>query len=281
VNINHQFENENCIKCATCVYNCPAHILTLSNEHTGSYIKNNVNLLGYENRQKIKSVISNIERMPNDIIQYTFKFITPKTVHYNAGQFILVQIKKHKEMFRAYSISSFNEDGRSLSVTVKKAINGYGTTQIFENFNLGDEIILDGPMGRDLLVDEKAEKVLLIGGGIGITPFVPIVTDLVRNRSNVTNIKLLYGANKESEFIYNDEFKSLENGNNKFELRKIVAFDNDWTGRKGFVTEHMADIKDITDYKVYLCGPPPMINASLKKLEALGVKNENIKYESA
>lgn len=278
---NHQFENPNCIKCATCVYNCPAHILTLSNEHTASYIKKNVNLEGYENRQRIHAMISNIKSMPNDIIEYTFKFITPEKLDYNAGQFILVQIQKEPEMFRAYSISSYNEDGTSLSVTIKKVPNGYGTSKIFTSFNLGDAIILEGPMGRDLLVDETADKVLLVGGGIGITPFIPIVTDLVKNRSNVSNIKLLYGANKENEFIYNDAFEALEDNNAQFELRKIAAFDEQWQGRKGFVTDHMEDIEDIENYKIYMCGPPPMVNASIRKLESLGVKKENIHYESA
>lgn len=277
---NHQFENENCIKCSTCVFNCPAHILTLSTEHTAGFIKENANLIGYENRQKIKSVISKVRTLPNDIKEYTFEFISPKVVEYKAGQFILVKIQDSPMMFRAYSISSYNENGTSLSITVKKVQNGYGTTQIFDSFNLGDEIELEGPMGRDLLVDEKAEKVLLIGGGIGITPFIPIVKDLV-NKPNVNSIKLLYGANKENEFIYNEEFDELDNKNQKFELRKIAAFDDEWIGRKGFVTDHMEDIEDISDYKVYLCGPPPMVKGSIRKLESLGVKKENIKYESA
>lgn len=277
---NHQFENENCIKCSTCVYNCPAHILTLSNTHTANYIKDNVNLVGYENRQRIEALIYKIKDMPNDIIEYTFKFVSPKVVDYNAGQFILVQINNSPEMFRAYSISSYNVDGTSLSITIKKVANGYGTNHIFDNFQVGDKITLEGPLGRDLLVDKSAEKVLLIGGGIGITPFVPIVTDLIKNSSNVTDIKLLYGANKENEFIYNDEFSQLEE-NSKFDFRKVAAFDDDWKGRKGFVTDHMEDIEDIADYKVYMCGPPPMVNASIKKLESLGVKKQNIKYESA
>lgn len=278
---NHQFEHDNCIKCATCVYNCPAHILTLSNEHTANYIKENVNLVGYENRQRIISKIVNIKEMPSDIIEYTFKFISPEIVKYKAGQFVLVQIKKDPEMFRAYTISSYNKDNTELSVTIKKASNGYGTNFIFDNFKEGDEITLEGPMGRDLLVDEKAEKVLLVGGGIGITPFIPIITDLVNNRNNVTDIKLLYGANKESEFIYSEEFDKLNSENDQFELRKVAAFDDDWTGRKGFVTDHLEDIDDIRDYKIYMCGPPPMVKATIKKLESLGVTKENIKYESA
>lgn len=277
---NHQFENENCIKCATCVYNCPAHILTISTEHTAGYIKKNVDLTGYENRQKISAVVESIIDMPNDIKEYTFKFVEPEVVDYKAGQFILIKIQDEPEMYRAYSISSFNEDGRSVSITIKKVTNGYGTSKIFDDIKVGDPIQLDGPMGRDLLVDEKADKVLLIGGGIGITPFIPIIKDL-REKNFVSDVKLLYGANMENEFIYSDEFDALDNDYSEFELRRIAAFDEEWTGRRGFVTDHMEDIEDIESYKVYMCGPPAMVNASTKKLLSLGVKEANIKYESA
>ena len=71
------------------------------------------------------------------------------------------------------------------------------------------------------------------------------------------------------------------NENDKFELRKVAAFDDEWRGRKGFVTDHLDDIEDILEYKIYMCGPPPMVNATVNKLVSLGVDKENIKYESA
>lgn len=277
---NNQFDDEACIRCSTCVENCPAHILTLSNEKTASMLSENVSLEGYESRQRISAVIEKIQRLKDDVTEYTFKFVEPERVDYKAGQFILVKIKSDPEMFRAYSISSFNEDGRRVSVTVKRVPDGYGTDLISENFKVGDPVVLDGPMGRDIVVNKNDRKVLLVGGGIGITPFVPIVRDLVENPGSVEEFKLLYGVNKADEMIYTDAFEHADESHDAFEFRKIVAFDDTYTGRKGFVTDHMDDI-DLSEYKVYMCGPPPMVNASLAKLTALGVKRENIKYESA
>ena len=135
-------------------------------------------------------------------------------------------------------------------------------------------------MGHELVVDKKAEKLLLVAGGIGITPFIPIVTDLVRNESNVKDFKLVYGANLEKEFIYVDEFEELEKQSDKFEFIRVAAFDENWKGDKGFVTDYMKKI-DLKEYKIYMCGPKPMINASVKVLNSLGVDKKNINYESA
>jgi ferredoxin-NADP reductase len=73
-------------------------------------------------------------------------------------------------MFRAYSISSYDHDNTRVSVTIKNVPNGYGTEIIYSSFKEGDPVVLEGPMGHELRVDPHAEQVLLIGGGIGITP---------------------------------------------------------------------------------------------------------------
>ncbi|GAA0179534.1 hypothetical protein SH2C18_23850 [Clostridium sediminicola] len=276
----NQFDHEACIRCSTCVENCPAGILTLTNETTACVMEENIDIKGYENRQKIQSRIENIRNLKDDTIEYTFKFIKPEKVDYEAGQFILVKIQDNPEMYRAYSISSYNEDGTSVSVTIKKMSHGYGTNMIFENFKVGDLVQLEGPMGRELVVDKENEKILLVGGGIGITPFIPIVTDLIENENNVKDVKLIYGANYENDFIYLDEFEKLSDGSDKFELVQVVAFDDKWKGEKGFVTDYMKKL-DLDGYKIYMCGPKPMINASMKTLKDLDVNKKNIYYESA
>lgn len=53
----------------------------------------------------------------------------------------------------------------------------------------------------ELVLDKTAKKVLLIAGGIGITPFLPIVRDIVETSNNIEHVKLFYGVNKANEFI--------------------------------------------------------------------------------
>lgn len=277
---NNQFENGNCIRCSTCVANCPAGILSLDTEKKAVQIKEETSIEGYENRQKIKAKIIKIINIKNDVKEINFQFIDPKNVDYKAGQFILVKIQEEPKMYRAYSISSYNEDGTGLSVTVKKDPKGYGTDIIFKKFNEGDTIELEGPMGAELIVDNTAEKIVFVAGGIGITPFVPMVQDILKNNIVVKDVKLIYGVNKENEFMYDDYFNNLAKENDRFEYKKIAAFDDNWKGQKGFVTDILKEM-ELGEYKVYMCGPKPMINPTVKQLNKQGVLNENIYYESA
>ncbi|MEL7564752.1 MAG: FAD-binding oxidoreductase [Dehalobacterium sp.] len=276
----NQFDHEACIRCNTCVNNCPAGILSLSNEARGEEIKNTTSLKGYEKRKPIQALVENIRHLSEDVIEYMFKFQTPEVVKYEPGQFILVKIQDHPKMFRAFSISSYHEDSTRLSITMKKMPGGYGSGIIPEKFQVGDSVELEGPMGHELVINKNAKKVLLVAGGIGITPFRAIVKDLVENSHNIESIQLIYGVNKEKEFLYLDEFKGFEDQSNKFTFIQVVASDENWSGKKGFVTDVMKDM-DLKDYEIYMCGPKPMINATLKTLKAMGVKEEIVFYESA
>ncbi len=276
----NQYDDSNCIRCSTCVENCPAGILTLNNLKTAELIKHNTDITGYEKRSRIESEIDTIKWLKDDVAEYTFKFLKPERIEYEAGQFMLVKIQEEPEMFRAYSISSNKVDSGKVSVTIKKMNGGYGTEIIHGGFSVGDKVVLEGPMGNELIVDPEAENILLIGGGIGITPFVPLVRHLSEEHKAVKNFKLLYGVNKSQEFIYKEHFKEFAGSDNRFEFIDTVAFDDDWEGYKGFVTDHMEGM-DLSKYKVYLCGPKPMIDASINKLVSLGAKRESIQYESA
>ncbi|MBR0596492.1 4Fe-4S binding protein [Sinanaerobacter chloroacetimidivorans] len=276
----NQFDSEKCIRCSTCVANCPAGILSLNTEKKAQEIKIQTNLDGYENRQKIKARIIKIIETKDDVREISFQFLNPEKVNYKAGQFILVKIQEDPVMFRAYSISSYNEDGTGLQVSVKKAPKGYGTEIIFNQFHEGDLVDLEGPMGAELIIDKKAEKIVMIAGGIGITPFVPMVQEILKDNEIVKDVKLIYGVNQEKEFLYDDFFTDMNLDSSKFEYRKIVASDENWKGQKGFVTDVLKEMH-LEGYKVYMCGPKPMIKPTVKQLKDQGVAEDSIFYESA
>ncbi|KOA20782.1 benzoate 1,2-dioxygenase electron transfer component [Clostridium homopropionicum DSM 5847] len=276
----NQFDEEKCIRCSTCVVNCPAGILSLKDEKTSLEIKNSINITGFENRQKIESKIIKIQKLKDDVTEYTFKFIKPEKVNYKAGQFILVNILEEPHMNRAYSISSYNEDDTILSVTVKNVKDGYGTEIMSQNLKVGDSVTLEGPMGHELVVDKTAKNILLVGGGIGITPFLPIVKDILSSSNSIEKVSLVYGANYENEFLYDNEFTALSNSNDKFEFTKVAAFDKNYKGNKGFVTDIIKNL-NLSDSKVYMCGPKPMINAAKKLLKEKNIDDKNIFVETA
>lgn len=276
---NNQFNDINCIKCATCVENCPANILSLRTEDEAIELKEKVSTKGYENRQKIKAKISDIKDLGKDIKEYTFSFVSPKKVDYRAGQFILIKIQDKPKAFRAYSISSFNEDSTKLSVIIKKVEKGYGTNIIFNDFKIGDIVELEGPMGDELVIDDSAEKILFIGNGIGITPFIGLSKEALMKNPSIKDVKLLDGQRYEDEFLYKSYFESLDEKEKKFQYIPVVSRDKTSSIRKGYVT-HVLEDMDLEGYKVYICGSKNMIVDSYNILLDRGVKKEDIFYES-
>lgn len=276
---NNQFDSINCIKCSTCVENCPASILSLETEENAVKLKEITAIDGYENRQTIISRILDIKELGEEIREYTFAFETPEKVDYKAGQFILIKIQERPKAFRAYSISSYNEDSKKLKVIIKKVENGYGTDVIFNSFKVGDRVELEGPMGNDLVPDKSADKVLFIGNGIGITPFIALSKDVLTNYPNLKEVKLLDGQRYENEFLYHDYFKELHKAHEKFEYIPMVSRDNSTSIKKGYVTAALKDL-ELKGYKVYMCGSKNMITDSFKILLDKGVKKEDIFYES-
>ena len=127
---NNQFDNANCIKCSTCVENCPAGILSLETERNALKLKEETSLAGYENRVKITAIIADSKELTEGTNEYVFTFESPEKVDYRAGQFILVKIQDEPKSYRAYTISSYNEDSKQLSIIIKKVTKGYGTSKI-------------------------------------------------------------------------------------------------------------------------------------------------------
>lgn len=75
-------------------------------------------------------------------------------------------------------------------------------------------------------------------------------------------------------------FEKISAKNKSFEYIPVVASGSSWHGKKGFVTDVMKEL-DLSEHKVYMCGPKPMIDASLMTLDSLGVQEDDINYESA
>jgi len=277
-NDSNQLENQNCIRCRTCVENCPAGILSL--ENVESPVKSiEAEELDYYNKEVLATKIEKIKDLREGTKEFSFRLKTPASIDAEPGQFILVKVSDKHDMFKAYSISGIEDDGSLIKVSVMKVTQGYGTSIMFEEFEEGMEIEIKGPMGHELIIDKDSEDILLVAGGIGITPFLPIVENMIENPGNSKNVKLIYGVNKESEFLYRDFFEGMDQKSDIFEFIPVVAFDDNWEGEEGFVTNVM-DKMNLDKYKIYMCGPGPMESAAESLLKEKDFELDNLYAET-
>lgn len=276
---NGQFSNENCIRCETCVNNCPAKILSVRNAEGAKSERQNIDLEGYREKVRTDAEITEITDLTDDTRRFTFKLLRDR-MKFKGGQFILLKIHKDPEMFRAYSIAGYTEDGTEFNVIVKKAPNGFGTGIIFDAFRVGDVIEVEGPLGDEIVIKNGDNKLLFIAGGIGITPFIPLVDEALRDET-IESVKLVHGVNFKKDFIHQEQFEKMTTDDERFQYYPVAASCETWNGEKGFVTDVIDKLNIDNSHKVLMCGPPPMIDASLNVLQIKHVDRENIYYESA
>lgn len=274
---NHQFTHADCIKCGTCTINCPAGILSIEKQTKAAdnALKTDSESKVHKKRKRVLAEVVELKKLRPDTREITFR-VKDDDLWYEAGQFILIQIADEPEMFRAYSISSGKSDGKHISITVKKIAKGYGTEIIFDQFTKGKEVVMEGPMGQELTIDQNDQSLVFVGGGIGITPFVPLVHEALQQAKNV---KLIHGVTKKEDFIYDRHFEKLAAENAHFEYIQ-VANDPHFTGNRGFVTDMLEKI-DVHNSGIYLCGPAPMIKATEALLHKRKVNRSRIHAESA
>ena len=265
-----------CIRCGTCVAHCPAGVLSIQPVQRLKSISIQPPL----QRTRFSAELVAKTAIAPDTYEFTFHSPQLRTTAYRPGQFILVQLLPESEMFRAYSVSGYDAPLGQLQITVKLLADGLGSEIIRREFTVGQSYILEGPMGDELIVDSQAKRLLLVAGGIGITPFLPIVEDLLQNGSS-SEITLVQGAAQPEELYYHQHFAALAASHPNLTYLPVAENSTPhWTGARGTVIDVLEDVP-LPDSTVYICGSAGMVRALNRHLSARGVNPEQIFAESA
>jgi ferredoxin-NADP reductase len=220
------------------------------------------------------------EAIPRTYSVKSFRFPRPETLNYKPGQFLFVTLKTEdgKELSKHFSFSSSPTEKTHIEFTKKLSESEFSTA--LKTLKQGDWARIDAPYGKFTFEGEH-EKIGLLGGGIGITPFISICRYCTDKRIE-TKITLLYGNRSENDIIFRKEFEALQKQNANL---KVVFILNEpssgWKGATGIISPEMVK-KEIPDYKetvFYTCGPPAMVEAMEKLIEQLGLPKAQLNRE--
>lgn len=182
------------------------------------------------------------------------------------GQFVLIRIlsKRFGRQEHPFSLSSIVTDD-----TARLTIRELGDyTKELHSVTPGTRVLLSGPFGR--FTDEAAvtKKRLYIAGGVGITPLRPLSeAALAAGHDSV----LLYSNRDPSDVVFEDELKALEAKGLRLQLIfSDTAGPGQLTGR---ITPELISklVPDFLERDVYICGPPPMMQALASGLTTAGL----------
>lgn len=194
-----------------------------------------------------------------------------------AGQFVIVRFLADGFRWQAHPFSlSRAPNGKSLRLTIKRL--GDFTRRVPE-LKPGTPVLIDGPHGRLTLRACQSKKLLLIAGGIGITPLRALVEEVVLSDRDAL---LIYANRTAGEIVFRDELDVLATASGG-RLRVIHVLSNDpaWTGERGRVDHARLSrlVPDIHERDAVLCGPPAMMASVASALKKLGVPSSRIHSE--
>lgn len=226
----------------------------------------------------VHAQLTEINRLSESTLSFTVASDQVRAMHFLPGQYVNVQVPG-SDQSRAYSFSSMiNEADESVSFLIRVVPDGLMSTYMAESAQLGDELVLRGPFGSFYLREVK-RPVLMLAGGTGLAPFLAMLNKIQQEGCDYP-IHLIYGVTNDIDLVELDKLDAFAAAIDNFTYTACVASEeSDWP-QKGYVTHHIepGHVND-GDVDIYLCGPPPMVEAVNTFMQDKNIQPASFHYE--
>jgi ferredoxin-NADP reductase len=186
-------------------------------------------------------------------------------------------------MNRSYSISSSPTQRDYVELSVRREPRGAVSRHINDLLKVGDQIEAGGPVGKFTFTGAEADSIVLVSGGVGITPMMSI-TRYLTERAWAGDIFFIYTCRTPADFIFANEVAALQRRNPKLRVAVTIsqAEGTDWKGARGRITKEWLTqtVPDLASRRIHLCGPPAMMDSTKAILTELGVPPDRVKTEA-
>ena len=231
-------------------------------------------------------VVSRIFQETPDV--KTFRFTLPGggplPFEHVAGQYLNVALMiDGKRVNRSYTIASSPTRHSYCEISVKRAPDGWASKHLHDTVMEGDKLKIGAPAGKFYFAGHESERVVLIAGGVGITPMMSIVRSLT-DRCWTGDIYLMFSVRKRNDVVFETELRELEKRFPNLHVLVTLSEEPDaaWDGARGFISKDLIQkfVPDLKQGPVLVCGPDPMMTAMRKILVDIGVPDGEVLQEA-
>ena len=200
------------------------------------------------------------------------------------GQYLTLTVtldgKPHR---RAYSLASAPTQRGHCEITVKREGSGLVSPYLHDAVKAGDLLAVMAPSGAFTFTGTEANGIVLVAGGVGITPLMSIIRYLT-DVGWAGEILVFYSCRNTDEFLFRDELEGLQRRHPNLRVTAVLEQTEGtaWMGPRGRLRKALiADsVSDLPSRRFHLCGPPPMMDAVKGFLSELGVPAEQVRTEA-
>lgn len=220
----------------------------------------------------IKATVASIEDATHDI--KILRLRPAKPLSFSPGQYATLQFTPNH--IRPYSMAGLSTDDE-LEFHVRLVPGGRVSGYVFNQLKVGDAVRVSGPLGTAYLRTRHQGPMLCVAGGTGLAPILSIIRGVFT--AGMDNpIHLYFGVRSLQDIYGLDRLQSLKEELPSLKLEIIVTTDDGSAQHRiGLVTEAIAqDIADFRGWRAYVCGAPPMVEATAALLKQRGIDDQQV-----
>ena len=220
----------------------------------------------------VKANVVALEDLTHDIKRLVLQ--PAKPVEFSPGQYVQLQFTQAHA--RPYSMAGLTGDGR-FEFHVRLVPDGRVTGYIAHDLKVGDAVKVSGPLGSAYLRRKHEGPMLCVAGGTGLAPILSILRGAVA-LGMVNPVHLYFGVRSPRDIYGLDWLDHLKRAHPSLTVHVVVTSGGDPTiHRCGLVTDAIAqDHADLSGWRAYLCGSPPMVEAATMVARRQGIAAEHI-----
>ena len=220
--------------------------------------------------KKMPTRVISLTKMSEDVMVLQLQLPANDSFAYRAGQYVEFILRDGAR--RSYSMASAPNLGTSMELHIRHMPGGKFTDHVFGAMKEKEILRVEGPFGSFFLREDSDKPVVLLASGTGFAPIKALIEHMQHLESQ-RSVTLYWGGRRPADLYMQDwvaaQLKTMPN------LKYVpvvsdAAPNDDWQGRTGFV--HRAVLQDFTDlsnYQVYACGAPIVIESARRDFSAL------------
>lgn len=206
----------------------------------------------------VRATVDAIESPTHDITRLLLR--PAKPVAFSPGQY--VQLQFTPEHARPYSMAGLPDDGL-FEFHVRHVPDGRVSGYVAQQLKVGDAVKVSGPLGAAYLRRTHTGPMLCVAGGTGLAPILSILRGAIAQ--GLRNPMHLYFGVRSPRDVYGlPALQALQREHPGLVVHVVVTSGGHGPGQRGgLVTDAIAqDHADLSGWRAYLCGSPPMVEAA-------------------
>lgn len=236
------------------------------------------------NPVKLQVVVESL--VPHGAGVYEIK-LSPKgrIPRFKSGQFLHLTVDDYDPAggfwpeSRVFSIAS---SYGSPTIDIVYSVKGAYTRKMETALAIGKEVWVKLPYGEFHIDSGCGRDIVLVAGGTGVSPFIPLINELAAGGGNGSKVRLYYGVRNKDQFLFLDAIRACAEKCNGFMFELFAEEDaGDPAVRTGRldIDEIRKKACELSCPLHYLSGPPPMIKSFRSKLLEAGISEGNVKID--